>query len=125
MTFDKKHKNVILSILLFVFLSLFVTNIQWNSDFVGAGLSILTETIAIGIGLLFIVLRIFKVIIRKTNFLYSYFGVLNLLLGLTTFGIIIYHKKFAIGFLTLLLIQLLIALFILLDIFKKENSPFI
>jgi len=121
MTFDKRHKNIILSLLLFTVLCLLVFNIQWDTDFAGAGLTFATDIVAIGIGLLFILLKIFRVTISKTNFIYTYFGVLNLILGLLTFGIIIFYKSFTIGIISLPLIQLLIALFILTDIFKRKK----
>ena len=110
MTFDQRHRNTIYSIILFVVLCLIVLAINWDSDFAGAGLAFMTCGVGIGVGLIFMILKLFKVTISKTNFIYNYFGVLNSILGLLTF------------FFTLLgLAQLFIGLFILYDIFKRER----
>lgn len=85
MTFDKRHNNIIFSVIVFISISLILVKANWDIDFAAAGLMFATDIVAIGVGLLFILLKILKIKVNKTNFLYSYFGVLNLLLGIITF----------------------------------------
>ena len=114
MAFDERHRNSIYSMILFVVLCLIVSAINWDSDFAGAGLIIITVAVGIAVGLFFIVLKLFQVTVSKTNFIYNYFGVLNIILGLVT--------CFIPAIILLSLAQLLIGLFILHDIFKREKT---
>jgi hypothetical protein len=81
-----------------------------------------TDIVAIIVGLFFILLKLLKVTVSKTNFIYSYFGVLNLVLGLLSFGVIFFYKSFTSGLILLALTQIFIGLFILSNIFKNEKS---
>ncbi len=121
MGFDKRHKNIIFSILLFTIFCLILFIVDWDTDFGAAGLTFATEIIAIGVGLFFILLKIFKVVVSKTNFIYSYFGVLNLILGLLAFSIMVFNKSFAIGPIFLPVVELLLGIFILTDIFRRDK----
>ena len=116
MKLDQRHRNSIYSIILFVVLCLIVLAINWDSDFAGAGLFFITDIVGIAVGLIFIILKLFKVTVSKTNFIYNYFGVLNLILGLLT--------CFTPGIILLPLAQLFIGLFILHDIFKRQRISY-
>lgn len=119
MIFDKRHKNVTYSILLFSTIWAVIFNIKWDTDFASVGIILATNIISIFIGMFFIILKLFKVTISKTNFIYTYFGVLNLILPIFSLRIIILNKDYTI--VLLLLIQLTIALIILIDIFKNKR----
>jgi uncharacterized membrane protein HdeD (DUF308 family) len=112
-TIDQRHKNSIYSIILFVVLCLIVLAINWDTDFAAAGIIFITTGVGIAVGLIFIILKLFKVTVSKTNFIYNYFGILNLILGLLT--------CFIPGIILLTLTQLFIGLFILYDIFKRQE----
>jgi len=121
MTFDKRHKNILFSILLFVSLCLLLFKINWDTDFAVAGLTFATDTVAIVVGLFFILLKLLKVTVSRTNFIYSYFGVLNSILGFLSLSIMIFYKSFTVGLILLILTQIFIGLFILKDIFRREK----
>ena len=110
MALDKRHKNSIYSIILFIVLCLIVSVINWDSDFAGAGLILITAVVGLVVGLIFVILKLCKVAVSKTNFIYNYFGILNLILALLTFFIIF-----------LALTHLFIGIFILRDIFKGQD----
>jgi len=121
-TFDKRHRNIVFSFLLFTGLCLILFIVKWDTDFAAAGLTFATDIVAIIVGLFFILLKLLKVTVSKTNFIYSYFGVLNLILGLLSFGAIFYYRSFTSGLILLTLTQIFIGLFILSNIFKNEKS---
>jgi hypothetical protein len=78
-------------------------------------------------GLLILILRIFKVINRNTNFLYSFLGTTNIALGLSGVGFYFFRKINVIGVHDLLP-NLLIGVIIFADIFFfdtifKRKSP--
>lgn len=95
--------------------------IPWESDFGAAGLVFITEIIGTVIGILFIVLRKFKINIRKTNFIYNYFGILNIVLGLLMIYILGVKSLWYFGYL-LILINFVVGGFILFDIFSKDSG---
>ena len=121
MTFDRRHKNILFSILLFASLCLLLFAINWDTDFAAAGLTFATDTVAIVVGLFFILLKLLKVTVSRTNFVYSYFGVINLILGLLSFIIMFFYKSFTVGLILLISTQMFIGLFILKDIFRREK----
>lgn len=110
MSLDKRHRNSIYSIILFIGLCSIVCAIKWDTDFAAAGIFFITEAVGLVAGLIFIILKLCKVTVSKTNFIYNYFGILNLILGLLTFSIIL-----------LALTHLFIGIFILRDIFKRQD----
>ncbi len=124
MTFDRQHWNVVYSISLFAGLCGIVMAVKWDTDFAALGLAIVTCSVAIAVGLFLILLRICKVNISKTNFIYTYFGVLNAILGLLTLGVILLYQNLTPESIFLILIQVIIAIFILMDIFKKCKDYF-
>jgi hypothetical protein len=121
LTTDKRHRNVFFSVVLFIGLCLISFIVPWDTDFAAAGLTFATEFVAIGVGLLFLFMKILKVTISRTNFFYSYFGVLNLILGLLTLGIMLFYKGFTTVLMLLTLTQLFIGLLILIDIFRRKQ----
>ncbi len=119
--FDRRHLNSFLSVLLFISLCYVVMLIPWESDFGAAGLVFITEIIGTVIGILYIVLRKFKINIRKTNFIYNYFGILNIVLGLLMIYILGVKSLWYFGYL-LILINFVVGGFILFDIFSKDSG---
>ena len=121
MTFDRIHRNTLFSILLFLFFCAILLSINWDTDFAGAGLLFITDFVALLIGLFFVVIKLFKVSIRKTNFIYNYAGTLNIILGCINLIFLI-----SIGLSKLVLFwtltHLICGIFILHDIFKKDSS---
>jgi hypothetical protein len=124
MLIDKRHKNILFSILLFTSLCAIVFFIHLDSDFAGAIIIFITYFVSIGIGFLFILLRLFKVTISKTNFIYTYFAVINTILGILTFTIMIFNKSLSVMQTLLTLTQLFIGLFIIIDIFRQKKISY-
>jgi FtsH-binding integral membrane protein len=119
---DQRHKNVLYSAALLIGLCLFVTFFKWDSDFAGSTIVVLTEIVAITGGALFLVLRLFNVQISKTNFIYTYFGVLNLFIGLLAIGFIAIHQNSSSTLIFLCLFQMIIGIYILIDVFRPEKN---
>ena len=121
MKLDKRHRNVLNSIFLFLGLSGVTFIIPWDSDFAGAGILFATQIVAIFTAGIFVVMRLSKASISKTNFLYNYVGVLNLILsGLFCIGMIV--GKTQISAVLFLFVHLSLGAFIVIDIFKKANA---
>ena len=82
MAIDKRHKNTILSFVIIGLLSGLVHLILKTADDFAAGIIYFT-TLAIGLvlGIILLILRLFKVIKNRSNFLYNYIGTLNVCLG--------------------------------------------
>lgn len=121
MTFDRRHRNTLFSILIFLFFCGILLSINWDTDFASAGLLFITDFVGLLVGLFFVIIKLSKVSIRKTNFIYNYAGTLNVILGCTN---LIFLISTGLSKLILFwtLTHLLCGVFIFYDIFKKDNS---
>jgi hypothetical protein len=124
MRFDIRHKQTIFSFLLFIVFCFSLNLISWDTDFAGVGLVIVTEAAAILGGTVLILTRLFITPLNR-NFIYNYFGVLNVILFLLVFYIGVHS---AIYFIKLSIVNLIIGAFIMLDVFYKikfltQKSP--
>ena len=118
MTFDKRHKNTLLSIFIFLALCTVLYLIAWDSDFVAVGIFYITEIIIILAGVISIALYLLKVKIDKSNFLYNYIGTVNIIIGLF---ILIKASIKETNINILMTLNFIIGLFILIDIFRKTT----
>ena len=120
MKLDSRHRNLFFSVLLFVLLIGAVFLISWDSDFAAAGIFFITDLIALVLGITFIFLKVAKMTIQKTSFIYCYFGVLNSIIAIFYLTRLI-MDVFSVGVLLLTLVHFFIGLYILLDIFRKPE----
>ena len=120
MTFDKRHQNSLISLLIFTCLSGLMSMIKWDTNLAGFGILILTEFIALIAGGISITLRLFKVKISRTSLVFNYIGILNLILGLTFLIIGLKNNKLLDSD-VIFVFNMLIGIYIITDIFKSQK----
>ena len=120
MTFDKRHQNSLISLLIFTCLSGLMSMIKWDTNLAGFGILILTEFIALIAGGTSITLRLFKVKISRTSLVFNYIGILNLILGLTFLIIGLKNNKLLDSD-VIFVFNMLIGIYIITDIFKSQK----
>lgn len=120
MKYDKRHRNTLISILIFISLCGLTFMIPWNSMFAGGGILIATIIVGLIAGGFLILMRLFGIKIAKTNLLYNYLGTLNLLLGLFLLIVGILNRRFV--FPLLMILNVFIGGMIFFDIFRSQKD---
>ena len=120
MTFNKRHQNSLISLLIFTCLIGLMSMIKWDTNLAGFGILILTEFIALIAGGISITLRLFKVKISRTSLVFNYIGILNLILGLTFLIIGLKNNKLLDSD-VIFVFNMLIGIYIITDIFKSQK----
>ncbi len=120
MTIDKRYKNLIKSILIFITLASLLIFIPWDSDFAGLGILLLSEIVGIFVGVVLFSLSTLKILQNKESLVYNYFGMFNLIVGVILLIIGVLNMNFALPI--MMTINILLGILIIWDIFSPLKS---
>ena len=122
MKFDRRHRSTIISILVIAGLSTISFYIaKSGDDFASKMIVFVTIYTAIIVGILFVITRYANILKTSNWFLYNYFGVLNLFLGIVQL-IFTSNKNFeTINNITAVL-NVSLGIIILIDIYRRRPT---
>jgi len=121
-TIDIRYKNTIYSLIVIAFLSFMTYAINKRGDDFNANIIILlTEIVGLTMTGLLVILRLFKYIRHKTNFLYNYFGTLNIWIAIFFLISGIVDTRFTLKSVIMLLIHCILGTIIMFDIYKGRK----
>jgi len=122
-----KNKNILYSFFIVITLAAFIFLISYPDkqglgNFFSATIYyVLTLFVGLGLGIIALLLRLFRIQVNKSNFFYTFAGVLNLSIGILALTLIFFGTITEAYFIKLFLLSLGVGLGIILDLFSNNK----